>query len=59
MRNDNSLSLINLKAKLHPQRLFFINENGVGGSNFILNVVSRVVVERHVECCNHDATCAV
>ena len=34
MRNNNYLSLINFKVKLHFQRLFFlINEHEVGGSN--------------------------
>ena len=27
MRNNNYLSLINFKVKLHRQRLFFINEH--------------------------------
>ena len=30
MRNNNFLSLINLKPNLHRQRLFLINEHDVG-----------------------------
>ena len=33
MRNNIYLSLINFKVKFHRQRLFFVNEHDVGGSN--------------------------
>ena len=35
MRNDNYLSLINFKVKLHRQRHFFINKYDVGCLNLI------------------------
>ena len=59
MRN-NYLSLINFKVKL--QRLFFIYEHNVGGSNVFFNVVNMVpheVLECHVGCCNHHATLGI
>ena len=50
MRNNNYLSLINFKVKLHRQRLFFIKENDFGGSIFlnVVNMVSRGLLESHV-----------
>ena len=32
MQNNNYLSLINFKVKLHHQRLFFMNEHDIGCS---------------------------
>ena len=47
MWNNNYLSLINFKVKLHRQRLFFIKEHDVGSSiNFnLVNMVSRGLLE--------------
>ena len=45
MRNNNYLSLINFKVKLHRQRHFFINEHDVRGSIFL--------------CCQHGVTWSV
>ena len=33
MRNNNYLSIINFKVKLHRERHFLINEHDVGGLN--------------------------
>ena len=61
MRNNNYLNLINFKVKNFIIRdFFFLNEHSVGCSNFLDIVsMSRGVLERHVGCCNHDATWGV
>ena len=57
MQNNNYLSLINFKIKLHHQRLFFITEYDIGGSNFFERCKHGVswVLERHVVCCKYGA----
>ena len=50
MRKNNFLSLINLKVKLHRQRLFFIKEHDVGCSIFW-----TVLTWGHGECYNLGA----
>ena len=51
MRSYNYLSLINFLEKLHRQRLSFINEHDVGGSNYkilyIYIVIHRLPVSLH------------
>ena len=60
MRNDNYLSLINFKLKLHRLRLFFfIIEPDPGVSLLfcnVVNVVTRGLLERHVGRYDHGAT---
>ena len=62
MRNNNYLSLIIFKVKLHRQRLFFINEHDVGCSYFLKKLSTWChlgVIERHVGCCHHAASWGV
>ena len=52
MRNNNYLSLINFKVKLHRQRLFFKLINTMLKVQFffnVVNMVSRGVLERYVQ----------